>query len=418
MDGPFAGLKVVEFGRFIAAPYCGQLLADGGADVVKVEAIDGDDTRRNGPILPTEGRQYINKNRGKRSVAVDLGDAEARAAIQHLAATADIVVANFRPGQALKLGLDYETLSAQNPGLIYAENTAYGRQGPMANAAGMDIVLSAYSGLINVAESGPEPLGEPIIDYAAGLLLAWGVSTALYHRERTGRGQRLDVALLQAALVLLNNHVGHIDVADSWREEFVAYLKTAFAEGTSWAEVVQHRQQLQPTALLRVYYGFLRTGDGVMAVAAIARPLRLKMMEIVGFDDRWTREPGWLPDDASAYVRDLAATVEEILKEHPTGYWVAKLAAAGVPAGPMRFLEEMADDEQCWANAFLVRMEHDLLGGLTVVAPPVKFSDTPLRVTTASPTLGKHTREVLADAGLDTAAIEGLIRRGVVFGGE
>ena len=413
-NGPFTGLRVVEFGRFIAAPYCGQLLADGGADVIKVESIDGDETRRNGPIVPTEGRQYINKNRGKRSLAVDLRDPESRFAVQRLAAAADIVVANFRPGQSEMLGLHFEALSANNPRLIYAENTAYGRLGPMAEAAGMDIVLSGYAGLMNIGEEGPLPPAEPIIDYTAGLLLAWGVSTALYHRERSGRGQRLDVALLQAALVLQNNNINHIDAIDGWREEFVAYLKTAFADGRTWGEVVARRQQLQPTAPQRAYYGYLRTADGVMAVAAVARPLRLRMMELVGFEDRWTSEPGWLPDDARSYAKDLIDLVESKLKVQPTEHWLAKFAEAGIPAGPLRFREQLADDEQSWANGFLIRQEHDLIGGLTVVAPPVKFSETPLRARWASPTLGKHSREILAEAGLSAETVESLVKRGAV----
>lgn len=414
MTGPFAGLKVVEFGRFIAAPYCGQLLADGGADVVKVEALDGDETRRNGPIIPSEGRQFLNKNRGKRSLAVDLRDDEARAAVRRLAAQADIVVANFRPGQAEKLDLDYPSLSATNARLIYAENTAYGRLGPMANAPGMDIVLSGYSGLMNVTDAGPAPSPEPIIDYAAGLLLAWGVSTALYHRERTGRGQRLDVALLQAALVLQNNHVNHVDIIDSWRHEFVEYLKTAFAEGESWSDVLAKRNELQPQALARAYYGFLRAGDGVIAIAATARPLRLRMMEVVGFEDPWSRDPTWEPPDAKGYVAQLLATVESRLKTNTVAYWTAKFAEVGIPAGAMRLREEMPDDEQSWANGFLVRLDHELLGGVTVVAPPVKFSDSPLEIRAASPTLGAHSLAILMEAGLDAVTVEALVGRGVV----
>ncbi|MGE5596199.1 MAG: CaiB/BaiF CoA transferase family protein [Hyphomicrobiales bacterium] len=414
MPGPFEGLRVLEFGRFIAAPYCGQLLADGGADVIKVEPLDGDETRRNGAIIPGEGRQFLNKNRGKRSLAVDLGDPQVNGYIRKLAAGCDIIVANFRPGQAARLGLDYDQLSAENPRLIFAENTAYGRHGPMADAPGMDIVVAGYSGLITVSENGPLPLPEPIIDYTAGILLAWGISTALYTRERTGRGRRLDVALLQAALVLQNNHMNHVDVIDEWRHEFAAYLKDAFANGATWAEVLAKRDELQPHAPLEVYYGFLRTGDGVMSVAAMARPLRLKMMEIVGFEDRWTREPGWEPEDARTYTARLKAAVEAILRTKPTSYWVAKLSAAGIPCGPMRLRETLLDDEQVLANGFVTRLEHETLGGVTVVSPPVRFSDTPLAVTGASPPLGNATAAILAEAGASPADLAAMDRRGAI----
>jgi formyl-CoA transferase len=414
VPGPFDGLKAIEFGRFIAAPYCGQLLADGGADIIKVESLDGDETRRNGAIVPGEGRQFLNKNRGKRSLSVDLGDPQVNAHVRKLAAGCDIVVANFRPGQAARLGLDYDQLSAENPRLIYAENTAYGRKGPMADAPGMDVVLAGYSGMLTITDEGPQPPPEPIIDYTAGMLLAWGISTALYTRERSGRGQRLDVALLQAALVLQNNHVNHVDVIDGWRHEFTDYLQQAFANGATWAEVLAKRDELQPHALARVYYGFLRTADGMMSVAAMARPLRLKMMEALGFDDRWSREPEWEPDDARAYTARLKDTVEEILGSQSTSHWVAKLSAAGIPCGPMRLREQLVDDEQVRANEFVVRLEHEALGGVTVVAPPVAYSETPLTVGSASPQLGQHTREILVEAGLGQEEIDALARRGAV----
>lgn len=413
MAGPFEQLRVVEFGRFIAAPYCGQLLADGGADVIKVEPLEGDETRRNGPIIPGEGRQFLNKNRGKRSLAVDLADSEVRAAVAALVSRADIVVANFRPGQAERHGLDYESVAKTNPRVIYAENTAYGRQGLMADAPGMDVVLAAYAGLLNFQPEGPSSLADPIVDYMAGMLLAWGVSTALYTRERTGLGQRLDVALLQAALLLQNNHINHVDVIDGWREEFVDYLKTAFADGASWGDVLERREELQPHAVVRVYYGYLRTGDGTIAVAAMPRPLRLKMMEVVGFDDRWTREQGWLPADARAYAVELREAVEARLSADTTENWRRKLAAAGIPCAPLQFPEQLLSDPQVLANGFLTRLEHETVGGVTVVAPPVAFSQTPLRVRGASPVLGKDTRSVLAEAGLTEIAIDSLVRRGV-----
>ena len=415
MPGPFEGLRVIEFGRFIAAPYCGQLLADGGADVIKVEPLDGDETRRNGAIIPGEGRQFLNKNRGKRSLAVDLSDEVVRSAVRRLAVRADVIVANFRPGQASRHGLDYESLSVENSRLIYAENTAYGRRGPMAEQAGMDVVLAAYSGLLNITPDGPLSPPDPIIDYMAGMLLAWGVSTALYARERTGRGQRLDVALLQAALVLQNNHVNHVDVIDGWRHEFVEYLKTAFAEGESWSEVVAKREELQPHAVVRVYYGFLRTKDGMISVAAMPRPLRLKMMEIVGFEDRWTTEPGWMPEDARGYTEGLLRQRGgRMLQTDTTQNWYLKLSAAGIPCAPMRLREELLDDEQVLANDFLVRLEHETLGGVTVVGPPVAFSATPLAIGSASPTLGRHTREVLSEAGVSDEEIGAMVQRAAI----
>ncbi len=418
MSGPFAGLKVVEFGQYIAAPYCAQLLADGGADVIKVEPLDGDPNRRNGQVIPGESRQYMNKNRGKRSLAVDLGHPEVLAAVQALVRDADVVLVNFRPGQAERLGLDYNTVSAANPRIIYAQNTAFGERGPMAGALGMDMMLQAYSGIAHVTESGPQPLMDPVVDYAAGLLLAWGISTALYQREQTGRGQKIDVALLQAALVLQNNHLNHIDAIDGWRDQFIAEARTALAEGRGWPEVLARREALRPHVFTRAYYGFLPTRDGTIAVSAGGRPMQLRLLNVLNLDDPWVTQPGWVPEDAAAHAGRMYAQVVERLREHDTAYWVRVFGEAGVPAAPVRLKEEVLDDEQAWANEFFVRLEHDLVGGMTVVAPPVKFSETPLRAERAAPPLGRDSHAVLRRAGLDDAAIDRLIAAGVVRAGE
>jgi crotonobetainyl-CoA:carnitine CoA-transferase CaiB-like acyl-CoA transferase len=412
--GPFAGLRVVEFGRFIAAPYCCQLLADGGADVIKVEDVVGDETRRNGPILETEGRQFLNKNRGKRSLAVDLGNPVVLAAVHRLTAGADVIVANFRPGQAEKLGLDYASMRAANPRVVYAENTAFGTVGPLAGLAGMDMAIVGYSGLAQFTDDGPLPLAEPVVDYTAGLLLAWGISTALYHRERTGEGQKLDVSLLHAALVLQNNSMNHVDVIDGWRGEFVEYLKTAFSHGKSWQEILDHRQTLQPFALARTYYGFYRTSDGVIAIAALGRPLQRKLVEILGIDDRWVTDPGWLPEDARIHVDDVAQKAAAVFASASNEHWISRLRSAGVSVCPVQFREQLLDDEQAIANGDFVTLEHDLVGTHRVVAPPVRFSASPLRAEKASPVLGGDTRALLQEAGLPDESIEQLRTVGAI----
>ena len=181
MTGPFLGLRVVELGRFIAASYCGQLFADGGADVVKVEPLEGDASRRSGTQLtPTEARQYLNKNRGKRSLAVKLNDPEVLAAIKTLARGADVLITNFRPGLAVRFGLDYDTVASTNPRIVYAENTGFGHEGPLAGVAGMDLALQGYTGLAPLTPAGPLTLADPFIDYGAALLMAFGISTALF----------------------------------------------------------------------------------------------------------------------------------------------------------------------------------------------------------------------------------------------
>ena len=412
--GPFRGLTVVEFGRFIAAPYCGQLMADGGADVIKVEPLHGDDARRNGTRLsPTEARQFLNKNRGKRSIAVKLSDAGVRQALRRLLDGADVVIANFRPGQAEDYGLDYETLAATNPRLIYAENTGFGKHGPLRHKAGMDMVLQAYTGLAPVGEAGPVPLNDPVIDYTAALLMAWGIATALYDRERRGRGQRLDVSLLQAALVLQNNSINHIDSVDGWRNDFVEYLKRAFQEGRSLDDVLAHRNTVKP-AIEPPYYGIFQAQDGLLALAAGGRGLQRRAVTVLGVSDPSLSEGGSVPDDIAAHTRAIRDQVAAAIRARPVAHWLAEFERASVPAGPVLLKDQVLTDEQVLANDYVVRLDHEQIGGITVVAPPVKFSATPLASADPSPGLGRHTREVLAQAGLDAGDIEAMVTRGAV----
>ena len=412
--GPFQGLTVVEFGRFIAAPYCGQLMADGGADVIKVEPLHGDDARRNGTRLsPTEARQFLNKNRGKRSIAVKLSDAEVRQALRRLLDRTDVVIANFRPGQAAELGLDYDTLAATNARLIYAENTGFGKHGPLSHKAGMDMVLQAYTGLAPLGADGPVPLTDPVIDYTAALLLAWGIATALYDRERRGEGQRLDVSLLQAALVLQNNSVNHIDEVDGWRNDFVDYLKRAFQEGRSFADVLEHRDTVKP-AIDPPYYGVFQTQDGLLALAAGGRALQRRAVAVLGVTDPTLDQEGFVPEDIAAHTRAMRGRVAAAIRGRPLAHWLAEFERVGVPAGPVLLKDQVLTDEQVLANDYVVRLDHEQVGPMTVVAPPVKFSATPLASAAPSPVLGRHTREVLAQAGVDAHDIEAMITRRVV----
>lgn len=414
MQGPYAGLKVVELGRFIAAPYCGQLLADGGADVIKVEPLVGDDARRNGTrFSPTEARQYLNKNRGKRSIAVQLSDPRIVEVVQGLLLDADVTIVNFRPGQGEKLGLDYATVSRTNPGIVYAQNTAFGPRGPHAGRVGMDILLQAYTGMAPLTERGPKPLEDPFVDYTAALLMAWGIATALYNRERTGAGQKLDVSLLQAALVIQNNSIHHVDAVDGWRKGFVEHLKTAFTEGRTMAEVLKQRETLKPS-INPPYYGFFETKDGYIVIGAGGRGLQTRVAKLLGIKDPALADPNFKSDDIAAYTRGMRARSAARLAEETTASWLKRFDAAGLPAGEYHLKDEIFDDPHVWENGYLTRLEHDEIGGMTVVAPPVKFSKTPMSTTTASPSLGKHSREILKEVGLSKAEINRLLADGVV----
>ncbi len=415
MTGALSGIRVIEFGRFIAAPYCCQLLADAGADVIKVEPLIGDDARRNGEkYTSSEGRQYLNKNRNKRSIACDISDATVVSALKKLVSDADVVVANFRPGQAEKLGFDYATLKKTNPTLIYAENSGFGSEGPLAASAGMDMALQGYSGLAPLTTNGPMPLVDPVIDYSAAMLMAWGISTALFHRERTGQGQKLDVSLLQASLVLQNNNINAVAEHDEHRQEFADYLKDAFAQGATWDEVISRQSQSNSIGATAAYYGFFRTADQVLCLGAGGSVVQKRLLKVLDLTDPLLEEEGFKPDDIRQHVSEQRSLVEERLSQQSIEHWLPLLLAADVPASRVNLKVQLLEDEQVLANHYLSKMTHPVLGDVTVVSPPVKFSETELEIRTPSPTLGQHTVEILRESGLPDNTIESLVSNGKI----
>jgi CoA:oxalate CoA-transferase len=410
----FEGLRVLELGQYVAAPYCAELFAHGGADVVKVEPITGDETRFNSEIVFGEGRQYIIKARGKRGIAVDLGHAEGRALCRRLALAADVVVSNFRPGVAARLGLDYDTLAAEQPRLIYGEITAFGYHGPLGGRPGIDIVTQAATGLMvsnrGVTDDGRPAYSEAFLsDYMSAVLLAFGITAALRQRDRTGRGQKVTTTLMQAALALQHGSANVFDAVDGWKRAFVSWLDH---EQPSFAAAVQRR-----TAALasnQVHYNTYDTADGVIAVGAPAA-LRRRFLEAIGVDDPRYSEPGWrLPDDPRPYIADLTARARAAVRGRRTDELLADLQARGIPCARVTFPEQALLGEQARANGFVTSADHPRVGPMTLPAAPVQFSAARYEAAGTSPAYGEHTRAVLADLGLSPAEVERLIAERVV----
>lgn len=424
-SGPLAGIKVLEFSEIIAAPFAGVLLSDMGAQVIKVEPPAGDPWRGFQPLGLREGRGYISLNRGKRGIIVDLNAPEGQEIAQRIAARSDAAIVNYRPDVAAKLGIDYATLSRENPRLVYCDNTAFGRRGPYAHRPGYDLVAQAVTGLMSV--EGREENGVPLVnalpsaDLATGIAIAWGICAALYARERTGRGQRVDTTLMSSALSLQNTRFMSIEATDTdARHAAMRKVLELRARGGTYKEQLDTVHNVRPV-IGNIYYRCYKTADGFIAVGCLSTPLRKKLLGAIGLDD-W--RIGKRPDEidvtdpeTQAWAKGLVAEAEAIFAGRTTGAWLAVLDDAGVPAGPLKFTEELLDDPQVLENDFVTSVDHPLMGSVRMVGPMIQMSETPLAAQGPSPTLGQHTDEVLRELGYDDARIDALRAAGVLGSG-
>jgi crotonobetainyl-CoA:carnitine CoA-transferase CaiB-like acyl-CoA transferase len=389
MPPPLDGIRVLDLSRVLAGPYCTMMLADLGADVVKVERPgEGDETRSWGPpYAGGEAAYFLAVNRGKRSIAVDLKEPEGRELVLDLCTRADVVLENFRPGAAERLGLGAAAVQKRNPALVYCSITGFGRRGSR-DRSGYDFVVQAESGLMAVTgpEAGPPTkAGVALVDVVTGLHAAVAIAAALRAREQTGKGERIEVSLLDSALSALVNVAQNALVTEEEPERF----------GNAHPSIVPY----QP----------FRTSDGWIAVAAANDGLFARLCGVLerpelANDERFKTN--------EARVRNRAALLpllEQDFAARRADEWVAALDAAGVPAGKIRGVLEALRA----AEPATVRVDHATAGRLELVAPPFAFA-WELPASAAPPLLGQHTREVLAELGLDAVRIAELEARGVV----
>ena len=421
MSGPLEGIKVLEFTQIIAGPFGGMMLADMGADVIKVEPVEGEAWRVALEFIPGESKTYMSLNRGKRSFPLDLSRTEAVEIVHRMIPDIDVVVINARPDVPEKLGIDYETLSAINPRVIYCDNTAFGRNGPDSYRPGYDLIIQAMSGLM--AAEGKMRDGVPqlitstaVADFATGIAIAWGVCAALFHRERTGRGQRVETTLLGTALGVQTGSFMEVDAFDAERRaEFLTVLNAMRESGASYEEMhEQYVQIVSPWRGANIYYRTYQARDGALAVACLSDRLRKRVADVLGIDDpRFS--PGFDPFDEEtiAYSEKLVQKTEELFRERTVQEWLDTFDSVGVPAGPVRYIQELLEDEQIKANGLRVELEHSLAGKVKMVGPIIGMSDTPLEATSASPALGEHTDEILLSMGYSPEEISELKTDGI-----
>jgi len=412
VSGPFDGITVVEFGQFVVVPFCAQLLADAGARVIKVEPVSGDPYRAwPDQLAPGETRQFLTRNRGKESIAIDLANPRSRDVVQALVGKADVVLVNLSPAAVRRRRLDYESISALNPRVVYGAVSAFGHVGPEAGLPGMDVVVQARSGLLSslaAEEDGlPHHSEVQVADYVTAIMLFGGIAAALYVREHTGRGQRVDASLLGGALAIQNNALAHVYGADDdWRREFVGVQLPQLRERAAVrAEIEQVRRALCPdTPVYTAHYRTFRTANGVIAVGAGSPATRDRLIEMTGVEGEL------LDADPAAFRAQLAS----VFLTRTTAEWVAELRARDIPVAEVRHVEEMLFDPHLEAEGLVADFEHELVGRYRGLGAPFRMSATPLRARAASPPFARHTAGLLAELGFTDEQVAQLCADGAV----
>ncbi len=393
--GPLAGMRVLELAQIMAGPTCGMMLADMGADVVKVEKLPGGDDARSyrEPRINGVSAPFLILNRNKRGMALDLKRAEGRAILLRMVRDADVVTENFRRGALEKLGLGYAVLARENPGLIYCAISGYGRDGPDADKGGFDLIAQGASGLMSITgERGGAPVktGNPVADINAGILAVGGILAAYVHKLKTGQGQFVDTSLLEAGLQQTYWHAA-------------AFFATGVSPSPSGS-----------AHLLTAPYQAFRSGDGWINIGGANQSNWERIAEVLGHP-QWRDDPRFATNSARmANLDALVLAMNDVLSTRTTAEWIAAFDAAGVPVGPVSTVGEALALPQTLARGMIVDTVHPEAGPTKALGCPVHFSATPTRITRPAPLLGEHTREVLREHGYADAEIDAFVAAGVV----
>jgi len=407
MNGALSHIRVLDLSRVLAGPWAGQILADLGAEVIKVEQPGkGDDTRAWGPpylqdeqgLDTTESAYYLSANRGKKSVTIDITQEAGQGLVRQLASRTDILLENFKVGGLAKYGLDYASLQASNPGLIYCSITGFGQTGPYRQRPGYDFMIQGMGGLMsitgerdNAPGGGPQKVGVALADVLAGMYATVAVLAALAHRDQTGMGQYIDLALLDVQLACLANQAMNYLVSGKPPERL----------GNAHPNIVP--------------YQVFATTDGYLILAVGNDRQFARFCELVGrpelaSDERFARNAARVQ-----YRETLIPILQPILTQRSTQVWLTELEAAGIPCGPINTLDKVFADPQIQHREMRVTLPHPLAGAVPMVASPLRFSATPVQYRRPPPTLSQHTDEVLSDwLGLNTADINALRADGII----
>src|SRR2546428_2747662 len=393
--GPLAGMRVLELAQIMAGPTCGMMLADLGADVVKVEKLPGGDDARGyrEPRVNGVSAPFLIMNRNKRGLALDLKHPRGRDILLRLVETADVLTENFRRGTLEKFGVGYDVLCKTNPGLIYCAVSGYGRSGPLGDKGGFDLIAQGFAGLMAITgepNRAPVKTGNPVADINAGILAAAGIAAAYAHKLKTGQGQVVDTSLMEAALQ-----------QTYWQAAI--YFATGESPGPSGSAHV-----------LTAPYQAFRASDGWINIGGANQANWERIAEVLGHPE-WCGDPRLATNSARMENLDaLVASMEAVLATRPKADGIRPFDAAGVPVGPVHRLGEALSHPQTLSRAMVVDLVHPEAGETRALGCPLHFSATPTRIDRPAPLLGEHTREVLRECGYTESEIGSFIADGVV----
>ena len=394
--GPLSGMVTLDLTQILAGPMCTMVLADMGADVIKVEKPNGgDDNRRMGPpFIKDWSAGFLAVNRNKRSLALDLRNEAGLGVFRRLVEDADVVVENFRPGVMERLGLGYAELAAIKPSLVYCTISGFGSTGPARNRGGFDLVAQGVSGLMSITghpNSPPAKVGVPVTDLTAGLFAANGIMAAYINALKTGQGQMVDTSLMEAGVAYT-----------VWESSVY------FAEGEIPGPLGSAHRVSAP-------YQALRTRDGYLNLGAATQPTWEQLCRAIGREDLMEDERFRAPWDRKAREEELAALLEETFSTEDTEHWLELLDGAGVVAGPIYNMEQVYRDPQVLAREMLVDTEDPELGTIHNIGVPVKLSATPGSIRRRAPALGEHSDEILLEHGFTQGEVDELLNAGVIL---
>ena len=391
MTAPLEGLIVLDLTRVLAGPYCGMMLADYGANIYKVEPPEvGDDSRAFGPFIEKQGKKesayFMSLNRNKRSMVLNFKQQSHVELFKEMVKKADIVLENYKPGTMEKFGLGYDALEKINPRIIYAACSGFGHTGPYTEKPAYDIIVQAMGGVMSItgSEGGdPTRIGASIGDITAGIFTAYGIMMALYHRQTSGKGQKVDVGMLDCQVAILENAIARY-----------------FTSGTSPTPLGNRHPSITP-------FASFTAKDGYIIVGAGNDRLWKKLCEVLNRPE-WLQDPDYKTNgDRTNNVKKLQIQMDEVMKDRTIDEWMKLLEDAGVPCAPINTVERVVNDPQVNFRDMIVELDHPVAGKQKMAGAPVKMSLTPGSVRTSAPLLGQHTNELLKEMfGWDDKTIE------------